>query len=166
MASVISNNIGETEQNIGRIFKENETSTPILFFDKADILFGKRSEVKDPYYVYTNFAIDYMIQKLDEHNEIVILASNVAKNIDDNFINKMHFRIDFQFPDEDSRFRIWKNIFPKACPLADDVDLKFLAKQFRLTGSTIKNISLNAAFFCSRRGRTTINIYEAHNQGH
>jgi len=149
MASVISNNIGETEKNISCIFKEDETSSPILFFDNADFLFGKRSEVKDPYFGYINFEIDYILQKLDEHNEIVILASNVAKNIDDNFINKMHFRIDFQFPDEESRFRIWKNIFPKPSLLANDVDLKFLAKQFRLTGGNIKNISLNAAFFAA-----------------
>lgn len=149
MASVINNNIEETEKNISRIFKENETNSPILFFDQADVLLGKSSEVKDAYYGYINFVIDYMLQKLDEHNEIVILASNVAKNIDDNFISKMHFRIDFQLPDEESRFRIWKNIFPKACPLANDVDLKFLAKQFRLTGGNIKNISLNAAFFAA-----------------
>jgi SpoVK/Ycf46/Vps4 family AAA+-type ATPase len=149
MTSVVGGNLVETEKNISRIFKKNETNSAILFFDDADILFGKRSDIKDYYFGYTNFEIDYMLQELYEHNEIVILASNIAKNIDDNIISKMHFRIDFQFPDEESRFRIWKNIFPKICPLSNDVDLKFLAKQFRLTGGNIKNISLSAAFLAA-----------------
>jgi SpoVK/Ycf46/Vps4 family AAA+-type ATPase len=149
LSSVVSKYIGETEKNINRIFKEAETSNAILFFDEADALFGKRSEIRDAHDRYANIEINYLLQKLEEHREIVILASNLAKNIDDAFVRRMHFWIDFPFPDEKSRLKIWQNIFPKAAPLDTDVDFPFLARQFHVSGGIIKNIALNAAFLAA-----------------
>jgi SpoVK/Ycf46/Vps4 family AAA+-type ATPase len=149
LSSVVSKYIGETEKNISRIFKEAETSNAILFFDEADALFGKRSEVKDAHDRYANIEINYLLQKLEEHREIVILASNLAKNIDDAFVRRMHFWIEFPFPDEKSRLKIWQNIFPNAAPLGADVDFDYLARQFHVSGGIIKNIALNAAFLAA-----------------
>jgi SpoVK/Ycf46/Vps4 family AAA+-type ATPase len=149
VSSVVSKYIGETEKNINRIFKEAETSNAILFFDECDAIFGKRSEIKDSHDRYANLEINYLLQKLEEHKEIVILASNLAQNIDDAFTRRMQFWVDFPFPGERSRFEIWKNIFPKTAPLSEDVDFDFLAKQFSISGGVIKNIAINSAFFAA-----------------
>lgn len=149
LSAVVSKYIGETEKNLDRIFKEAETSNAILFFDEADALFGKRSEVKDAHDRYANIEINYLLQKLEEHKEIVILASNMASNIDDAFVRRMNFRIEFPFPDEKNRLLIWKNIFPKNAPLDSNIDFDLLAKQFQISGGIIKNVAVLAAFFAA-----------------
>lgn len=149
LSSVVSKYIGETEKNINQIFKEAETSNAILFFDECDAIFGKRSAIKDSHDRYANLEINYLLQKLEEHKEIVILASNLAQNIDDAFTRRMQFWVDFPFPGERSRYEIWKNIFPKTAPLSEDVDFDFLSKQFSISGGVIKNIAINSAFFAA-----------------
>lgn len=148
LSSVVSKYIGETEKNLEKIFKEAETSNAILFFDEADALFGKRSEVKDSHDRYANIETNYLLQKMEEHEGIVILASNFRKNIDDAFLRRLHFTIEFPLPDEKSREKIWSNIFPKETPLGDGVDFGFLSK-FKITGGNIKNIALSAAFLAA-----------------
>jgi SpoVK/Ycf46/Vps4 family AAA+-type ATPase len=150
LSSVVSKFIGETEKNLNQIFKEAETSNAILFFDECDAIFGKRSEIKDSHDRYANLEISYLLQKLEEHKEIVILASNLAQNIDDAFTRRMQFWVEFPFPDERNRLEIWKNIFPQAAPLNEDVELDFLAKQFSISGGVIKNIALKSAFFAAQ----------------
>ena len=151
LSLLVSKYIGETEKNLSRIFKEGESSNTILFFDEADAIFGKRSDVKDAHDRYANIEISYLLQKLEEHKEIVILASNLAQNIDDAFTRRIQFWIEFPFPDENNRLQIWKNVFPQSAPLSEDVDLHFLARQFSISGGIIKNVALKAAFFGSRR---------------
>ncbi len=146
LSNVVSKYIGETEKNLSKIFKEAETSNAILFFDEADALFGKRSEVKDAHDRYANIEIGYLLQKMEEYEGAVLLATNLSKNIDDAFLRRMQFMIEFPFPDELQRMGIWKGIFPTDAPLAQDIDLKFLSEKLKLAGGNIKNIALSAAF--------------------
>lgn len=148
LSSIVSKYIGETEKNLNKIFKEAETSNAILFFDEADALFGKRSEVKDAHDRYANIETAYLLQKMDEHEGTVILASNFRKNMDDAFLRRLHFTVEFPLPDEKSRELIWKHTFPAETPLEDEVDFTFLSK-FKLTGGNIKNIALSASFLAA-----------------
>ena len=151
LSCVVSKYIGETEKNLSRIFKEAETSNAILFFDEADALFGKRSEVRDSHDRYANIEINYLLQKMEEHEGIVILATNFRKNVDEAFNRRVHFSVDFPFPDEKYRLRIWQNIFPEMTPKGQEIDYEFLAKKFSLSGGNIKNIALNAAFLAAEK---------------
>jgi AAA+ superfamily predicted ATPase len=153
LSNVISKYIGETEKNLNRIFAEAETSNAILFFDEADALFGKRSEVKDAHDRYANIETAYLLQKTEEYDGVVILATNLKMNIDDAFMRRMHFVVDFPVPDEDDRRRIWQGSLPAELPLGADVDMEFLARKFRITGGNIRNITLLAAFLAAADGR-------------
>lgn len=124
LSTVVSKYIGETEKILKKIFLEAETSNAILFFDEADALFGKRSEVKDSHDRYANIEINYLLQKMEEHEGIVILASNFKTNIDEAFLRRMHFVIEFPLPDDELRERIWRNIFPKKSPI--DIPLFYM----------------------------------------
>ncbi len=152
LSTVVSKYIGETEKNLNKIFKEAETSNAILFFDEADALFGKRSEVKDAHDRYANIEIGYLLQKMDEYTGVVILATNLRKNMDEAFVRRMRFTIDFPFPEEEYRLSIWQNIFPKETPLEKNIDYKFLARKFKVSGGNIKNIALAAAFYAADDG--------------
>jgi AAA+ superfamily predicted ATPase len=152
LSLLISKYIGETEKNINRVFQEAKTSNALIFFDEADAIFGKRSEIKDAHDRYANIEVSYLLQKLEEHNEIVILASNLKHNIDDAFIRRMHFVVEFPFPNERERLEIWKHVFPE--PFThflnmDSINLDFLAGQFKTSGAMIKNIALSAAFLAA-----------------
>ncbi len=152
LSSVVSKYIGETEKNLDRIFREGQTSNAILFFDEADALFGKRSEVRDSHDRYANIEISYLLQKMDEYDGVVILATNLRKNMDDAFARRLHFSVEFPLPDAADRYRIWESIFPSEAPLAEDIDLHFMAEQFKITGGNIKNIALGAAFLAAEDG--------------
>lgn len=153
LSMVVSKYIGETEKNLSRIFTEAETSNSILFFDEADALFGKRSEVRDSHDRYANIEIAYLLQKMEEYDGIVILASNLRQNLDDAFVRRMHFTVEFPFPEEEYRRRIWEVTFPPEAPQADDIDLHFLAQRLKVAGGNIRNIILGAAFLAAEDGR-------------
>ena len=154
LSVVVSKYIGETEKNLSRIFTEAATSNAILFFDEADALFGKRSEVKDAHDRYANIEINYLLMKLEEHEGIVILATNMQKNLDEAFQRRLHFAVEFPFPDEDHRRRIWRSVFPAEAPTSADIELPFLARRFKLSGGSIKNIAINAAFLAAQNSGT------------
>lgn len=156
LSTVVSKYIGETEKNLAHIFSEAETSNAILFFDEADALFGKRSEVRDSHDRYANIEISYLLQKMDEYTGAVILATNLRNNVDDAFVRRMHFTVEFPFPEELHRLLIWQNIFPSETPLGDNIDFHFLARHFKLAGGNIKNIALAAALYAADDGRTVI----------
>jgi SpoVK/Ycf46/Vps4 family AAA+-type ATPase len=149
LSAIVSKYIGETEKNLERIFQEGRASNAILFFDEADALFGKRSEVKDAHDRYANIEIAYLLQKMDEYEGMVILATNLRKNMDDAFARRMHYSVEFPSPGEAERLRIWKLIFPLQAPLSPDVDLDFMSL-FKITGGNIKNIAVHAAFLAVR----------------
>jgi hypothetical protein len=146
LATIVSKYIGETEKNLDRIFGAAEGSNAILFFDEADALFGKRSEVSDSHDRYANIEVAYLLQRMEGYAGAVILATNFRRNIDDAFVRRLDFVIDFPFPEVEDRKRIWRLLLPAEAPLADDLDLDFLATQFKLSGGAIRNCSLSAAF--------------------
>jgi SpoVK/Ycf46/Vps4 family AAA+-type ATPase len=149
LSTVVSKYIGETEKNLSRIFQEAEQSNAILFFDEADALFGKRSEVKDSHDRYANIEINYLLQKMEEYEGIVIMASNFQKNIDEAFTRRLRFIVEIPLPDRNYRARIWRNIFPAETPCTKDIEFDFLAGKFEISGGHIKNIALSAAFLAA-----------------
>lgn len=153
LAAVVSKYIGETEKNLDKIFTAAEHANAILFFDEADALFGKRSEVKDSHDRYANLEISYLLQKMEQHEGIAILATNLRQNLDEAFVRRLAFIVHFPFPDETMRRRIWAGIWPDAVPLAQDVDLDALAKQLKLSGGNIRNVALSAAFLAADDGQ-------------
>lgn len=152
LSTVVSKYIGETEQNLSRIFDAAETSNAILFFDEADALFGKRSEVKDARDRYANIEVAYLLQEMEAYDGIAILATNLHDNMDEAFARRLHHTVEFKMPDAGLRERIWRTIFPDQTPLADDLDFPFLARQFDLSGGNIRNIALSAAFLAAEAG--------------
>jgi SpoVK/Ycf46/Vps4 family AAA+-type ATPase len=154
LATVVDKYIGETEKNLDRVFQAAEHANAILFFDEADALFGKRSEVRDSHDRYANIEISYLLQKMEEYEGIAILATNLRQNLDESFVRRLAFTVLFPFPDEDSRRGIWAGILPREILLADDVDLDFLARRFKLSGGNIKNVALAAAFLAAEGGPT------------
>jgi ATP-dependent 26S proteasome regulatory subunit len=152
LSSVVSKYIGETEKQLNQIFHEAGSSNAILFFDEADALFGKRSEVKDAHDRYANVEVAYLLQKMEEYEGIVILATNFRRNLDDAFTRRMHHIVEFPFPDAGLREQIWKGLVPPDAPLASDVNFSFLARQFELSGGNIRNVALAAAFLAAESG--------------
>jgi hypothetical protein len=152
LSGVVSKYIGETEKNLGAIFREASLSNAILFFDEADALFGKRSEVRDAHDRYANIETAYLLQQIEEYEGPVILSTNLKMNLDEAFLRRMHFVIDFPMPEEPYRLRIWQGTVPPEMPLAGDVDFGFLARQFRISGGNIRNIVLAAAFLAASDG--------------
>lgn len=152
LSTMVSKYIGETEKNLDKVFTAAREANAILFFDEADAIFGKRSEVKDAHDRYANIEVGYLLQKMEEYDGVVILATNLRKNLDDAFIRRLHVAIDFPFPEEPDRLRIWKKVFPPQAPLDDDVNLEFLAKQFKVAGGNIRNIALLAAYLAAEDG--------------
>jgi SpoVK/Ycf46/Vps4 family AAA+-type ATPase len=153
LSTVISKYIGETEKQLGRIFREARSSNAILFFDEADALFGKRSEVKDAHDRYANIEVAYLLQKMEEYEGIVILATNFRKNMDEAFTRRMQHILEFPFPDAEHRERIWRKLLPAEAPVTPDVNFGFLARQFDLTGGNIRNVVLAAAFLAAAEER-------------
>ena len=151
LASVVSKYIGETEKNLSRIFAEAQDSNAVLFFDEADALFGKRSEVKDAHDRYANIETAYLLQRMEEYSGIVILATNMKQNLDEAFVRRMRFIIHFPFPNDEDRERIWEKVFPENAPMAEDVNFRWLSRKLKITGGNIKNISLRAAFLALER---------------
>ena len=129
LSAVVSKYIGETEKNLARIFAEATTSNAILFFDEADALFGKRSQVRDAHDRYANVEISYLLQKMEEYDGVVVLATNLRKNMDEAFVRRLHATVDFPVPGVADRRRIWGRIWPTALPRDAGLDLDFLARR-------------------------------------
>ena len=154
LSGVVSKYIGETEKNLARIFAEARSSNAILFFDEADALFGKRTKVSDAHDRYANIETSYLLQKMEEYDGVVVLATNMRQNLDEAFVRRIRFIVDFPFPAADSRRLIWRSVFPPTAPLADDVDFAVLAEHLPISGGEIKNVALGAAFLAAADGGT------------
>jgi SpoVK/Ycf46/Vps4 family AAA+-type ATPase len=151
LAAVVSKYIGETEKNLDRAFEAARRANAILFIDEADALLGKRSEVKDAHDRHANVEIAYLLQKMEDHDGVVVVATNLASNIDDAFSRRMQFMVEFPLPDATGRERLWRGMIPPGLPLGADVDLGFLARQFTLAGGDIRNVVLDAAYAAAAR---------------
>jgi MoxR-like ATPase len=152
LSTVVSKYIGETEKNLEKVFRAARDAGAILFFDEADALFGKRSEVKDAHDRYANIEVAYLLQQLDAHDGIVVLATNLSRNLDAAFSRRMRYVIEFPLPGQADRLRLWHGIFPAEAPLDTDVDLAFLAASFPLAGGDIRNVALEAAYLAAADG--------------
>lgn len=152
LSSIVSKYIGETEKNLSQIFNETSSGNTILFFDEADALFGKRSEVKDAHDRYANIETNYLLQKIEEHEGVVILSTNLSNNIDGAFLRRMHFSIEFPFPEKKERQLIWGKVFPEDAPLSDNLDFTFLSEKLKVAGGNIKNIALLSASLAADDG--------------
>jgi len=150
LSAVVSKYIGETEKNLRKLFDAAEDSGAILFFDEADALFGKRSEVKDSHDRYANIEINYLLQKIEAYRGLAILASNMKSALDKAFVRRLRFIVDFPFPGVAEREEIWRKVFTATTPIDEDLDLAHLAK-FNLTGGNIHNVALNAAFLAAQQ---------------
>lgn len=152
LSAVVSKYIGETEKNLNVIFTEAHSSNAILFFDEADALFGKRSEVKDARDRYANIEIAYLLQQVENYDGIVVLATNFRQNIDEAFTRRLDFLIDFPFPDGPYRQKIWAAHFPPEVPMGGDVNLAEIGERYRLAGGNIRNAALAAAYLAAADG--------------
>nr|WP_269781542.1 ATP-binding protein [Nocardia bovistercoris] len=152
LSGVVSKYIGETEKNLARVFDEACRHNAILFFDEADALFGKRTEVSDAHDRYANIETSYLLQKLDSHDGLVLLASNLRANLDDAFTRRIRHIVEFPFPDAALRHRIWQTHLPTEAPVSADVDCAGLARDIVVAGGDIRNIVLNAAFLAAAEG--------------
>lgn len=153
LSTLVSKYIGETEKNLDRIFTEAATSNAILFFDEADAIFGKRSEVKDSHDRYANIEISYLLQRMEAYDGVVILATNLRANLDEAFTRRLHFAIEFPFPEATDREQIWRVNFPPETPIAPDIDWRLVAQRYPLAGGNIRNIILAAAFLAAEQGQ-------------
>jgi hypothetical protein len=150
LAGVVSKYIGESEKNLRRVFDAAEQSGAILFFDEADALFGKRTDVKDSHDLYANIQVNYLLQRMEDYAGLAILATNRKTALDRAFLRRLRFVVDFPFPEASSRERIWRNAFPAATPIGR-IDYEFLSR-LEIAGGNIRNIALGAAFLAASDG--------------
>ena len=147
LASMVSKYIGETEKNLRRVFDAAEDGGAILLFDEADALFGKRSTVRDSHDRYANIEVSYLLQRMESYRGVAILTTNFKSSLDPAFERRLRFTLQFPFPDQAQRERIWRGIFPSGVPLAG-VDPALLAR-LNVAGGSIRNIAINAAFLAA-----------------
>lgn len=150
ISQIVSKYIGETEKNLQAVFQEARHSNCILFFDECDAIFGKRSEVKDAHDRNANVEVAYLLQQIEEHDGVCIMATNLIGNIDAAFMRRITYVVRFPFPDAAMREEIYRRTMPEGAPLSDDIDWGFLAEKFELSGGHIKNIVLSAAFLAAQ----------------
>ena len=149
ISQIVSKYIGETEKNLQAVFNEARHSNCILFFDECDAIFGKRSEVKDAHDRNANVEVAYLLQQIEDHDGVCILATNLIQNIDAAFMRRITYVVDFPFPDAAMRKEIYLRTLPEEAPKDPDVDWDFIARKFALSGGYIKNIVLSAAFMAA-----------------
>jgi hypothetical protein len=151
LSQVVSKYIGETEKNLRTVFDAAEQFDAVLLFDEADALFGKRSEVRDSHDRYANIEVSYLLQRMEAYRGLAILTTNLRGNLDHAFLRRIRFVVTFPFPDATLRSRIWSRIFPPETP-TDGLDVNKLSR-LNVTGGSIRNIALNAAFLAAGKGQ-------------
>ena len=147
LSAVISKYIGETEKNLRRVFDAAELGGVILLFDEADALFGKRTDVKDSHDRHANVEVSYLLQRMESYRGLSVLTTNLKSSLDQAFLRRLRFIVQFPFPDVNQRAEIWRRVFPKTLP-TEGLDPQKLA-QLNVAGGNIRNIALNAAFLAA-----------------
>jgi len=153
LATVVDKYVGETEKNLERIFTEAAGVNGVLLFDEADAVFGKRSEVHDAHDRYANIESAYLLQRMETFDGLAILSTNLRANIDEAFTRRLDCIIDFPTPTEDLRLALWQRCLAPPLPLGDDLDLRFCAEAFELTGGNIRSAAITAAYLAAAAGR-------------
>ncbi|MCA9637274.1 MAG: ATP-binding protein [Myxococcales bacterium] len=152
LSQIVSKYIGETEKHLAQVFAEAEASEVALFFDEADALFGKRSSVQDAHDRYANIEVAYLLQRIESYPGVVIMASNLRKNLDDAFLRRLQVIVEFAMPSAPERAEIWRRVWPREAPLAEGLDPADLADRFEVSGGNIRNIAVGAAFAAAEEG--------------
>jgi hypothetical protein len=156
LSMIVSKFIGETEKNLARIFDLAEHKRWILFFDEADALFGKRTRVDDAHDRFANQEISFLLQRIEEFDGVVILASNFKTNIDEAFLRRFHSVVHFPVPRQPERLRLWREAFSHKSRLEERIDLARIAERHDMTGGTIMNVVRHASLMALSRGGNTI----------
>ncbi|MEG1683566.1 MAG: ATP-binding protein [Oscillospiraceae bacterium] len=149
LSKVVDKYVGETEKSISMIFREAKKCNVVLFFDECDTLFAKRSDDGGSGQASNNNKTALLLQEVEAYDGVSVLATNYKHNIDPAFFRRMKFIVEFQFPDPETRYILWNTTIPKGTPLAEDVDVHFLADRFEFVGGNIKNCILNGAFLAA-----------------
>jgi SpoVK/Ycf46/Vps4 family AAA+-type ATPase len=165
LSQVVNKYIGETEKNLARIFTEAEDSHAVLFFDEADALFAKRTDVTSANDRYANLEVNYLLQRMETYDGVTLLATNLEQGLDEAFKRRVRFAVQFELPDVDERERLWRSMFPVEVPLAEDVKWRALAERFEMAGGYIKKAAVRAALIAAtarpRRTVTHADLMEA-----
>jgi AAA+ superfamily predicted ATPase len=156
LSMVVSKYIGETEKNLARVFDQAEKKNWILFFDEADALFGKRTEVRDSHDKYANQEVSYLLRRIEDYSRVVILATNNKPDISDACVHRFQAIIHFPQPDAEQRLKLWKLAFSDKMVLEDTLDLKEIANKYEVTGGNIVNIVRHAALKTIKRDSNTL----------
>jgi hypothetical protein len=151
LSQVVNKYIGETEKNLRRLFDAADSADLILFFDEADALFGKRTEVKDAHDRYANLEISYLLERMERFKGLAILATNRKKDLDEAFLRRLRFVVEFPLPGVAERLRIWRSVIPDGVD-ASEVDFPFLAQRFALAGGHIRGIVFQACLQSAAEG--------------
>ncbi len=163
LSMIISKYIGETEKNLEKVFEKAEHKNWILFFDEADALFGKRTNISDAHDRFANQEVSYLLQRVEDYAGVVILSSNFKSNIDEAFTRRFQSIIHFPMPKETERLKLWKQGFSKKTKLASDVSLKNIANDFELSGGSIMNVIRYATLMALKRDSDEIIFTEIQN---
>jgi SpoVK/Ycf46/Vps4 family AAA+-type ATPase len=153
LSAVVSKFIGETEKHLDAVLREAQATGAALLFDEADALFGKRAQVKDARDRYANQEIAFLLQRIEAFDGLVILTTNLSGHIDEAFLRRIAYVVNFPMPDERLRIELWQRAFPAAAPVAADLDHAALARGFELSGGNIRNAALGAAHLAAAEGR-------------
>ena len=150
LSQVVSKYIGETEKNLRRVFDAAEEGGAILLFDEADALFGKRSEVKDSHDRYANIEVSYLLQRMEAYRGLAILTTNMKGAMDQAFLRRIRFIVQFPYPDQEQRAEIWRRVFPRTAPTEGLDEIKLA--RLNVAGGNIRNIAVSAAFLAAEAG--------------
>ncbi len=163
LSQIVNKYIGETEKNLARVFEEAESSHAVLFFDEADSLFAKRTEVKSSNDRYANLEVNYLLQRMETYDGVTLLATNLEQGLDEAFKRRVRFSVQFELPEEAERKRLWISMFPPKVPLEANIDWDMIAKRFVMAGGYIKKAALRAALnaVSAQRAIGTTDIFEA-----
>jgi hypothetical protein len=149
LATVVDKYVGETEKNLERIFTEAAGVNGVLLFDEADAVFGKRSDVKDAHDRYANVETAYLLQRMESFDGVAVLTTNLRANVDEAFTRRLDVVVDFPKPDADHRLELWRRCLPAAVPRDEDLDLRFCADAFELSGGSIRSVAVTAAYLAA-----------------
>ncbi len=153
ISRIFSKYIGETEKNLSSVFDAASGANVILFFDEADALFAKRTEVSGSNDKYSNSETAFLLQKIEEYDGMSILATNYYQNFDSAFIRRITYAVHLDSPNEEQRFKLWTTILTPEAPVDPDTDFRFLAERFKLSGSNIKAVLYSAAYMAGAEGK-------------
>ena len=157
LSQVVNKYIGETEKNLKRVFDAAEESDCVIFFDEADALFGKRTSVKDAHDRFANIEISYLLERMERLKGIAILATNRRKDLDEAFLRRLRYLVEFPLPGEEERARLWKYVFPSGVN-TDALDIPYLARNFALAGGHIRSIAFNACLQTKHDGDASVDM--------